>query len=90
MSDPPDMPRIGSKRWIAWKLVQVAHRFYNAEYYERIAIKDPDGDVAIEWVVNADLYGGGVSYCYGVLGDSFGGGYTATWEEFTPDWLEIP
>lgn len=83
MSNP--VPRFGNRRWIAWKLVQLAHRIYNAEFNERIVIQDFNGDDIAEWIINADLYGGGVSSSYGL--DEFGG-FTATWGEFTPDWLE--
>lgn len=79
-------PRIGSRRWIAWKLVQLAHRVFDAEYYERIVIHDPEGDELIEFVINADLYGGGVSSQTGW--DSFAGGYHVAWyDNFHPDWL---
>jgi hypothetical protein len=79
------LPRFGNRRWIAWKLVQLAARIYDAEFYERIVIRDSDGDDVLEFTVTSDLYGCGVSSSIGH--DEFGG-YTVTWEEFTPDWLE--
>jgi len=73
--------RIGSRRWIAWKLVQLAHRIYDAEYHERITITDEHGRVG-EFVIVADLYGCGVSSYSGPwkIGDC-----KIAWEEFTPE-----
>lgn len=86
-SAPLDLlPRIGSRRWIAWKLVQLAHRIFNAEYHERIVVSGPDGEDIIEFVINGDLYGGGVSMQYGH--DTFGDGYSVRWEDdYVPEWL---
>jgi hypothetical protein len=80
------MPRVGSRRWIAWKLVQLAHRVYDAEYYEQITITGPDGEDLVEFVINADLYGGGVSMMTGH--ENFGEGYGVHWtDDYVPDWL---
>lgn len=80
------MPRVGSRRWIAWKLVQLAHRVFDAEFYERIVISGPDGEDIIEFEIVADLYGGGVSSQFGC--DTFGDGYGVRWEDdYVPEWL---
>ena len=74
-----------SRRWIAWKLVQLAARIYDAEYHERIAILDYEGVPVIEWCLTGDEYGAGVSFQYG---DTQFGDYTVVWEEIEPDWYE--
>lgn len=75
--------RIGPRRWIAWKLVQLAHRIHDAEFWERITIKDPDGSIVIEWQICADTYGRGIASRFGT---SQFGGYQASSEEFKPEW----
>lgn len=55
------MPRIGSRRWIAWKLVQLAHRFYDAEYDEVCAVYDKQGQLISRWDIVGSEYGSGVS-----------------------------
>jgi len=74
-----------SRRWIAWKLVQLAARIYDAEYHERITIRDYEGNPVIEWHVVSDLYGCGVSSQHG---DTAFGEFAAVCEEFEPDWYE--
>lgn len=83
--DPLVMPRIGSRRWIAWKLVQLAHRIYDATYYEQIIICGPTGKPITEFTINADEYGGGVSICDGP--DAFGNGHSVHWTDGPPSWL---
>lgn len=83
MSSIDDSLRPGTRRWIAWKLVQLAHRIYDATFYERITVAGPDGP-EIEIDIAADMYGGGVMSSYGH--DRFGD-YQLTWDEFTPEWL---
>lgn len=79
------MPRIGSRRWIAWKLVQLAARIYDAESYERITITGPEGVVHTLDVVN-DGYGAGISGGNGR--DEFGGYRLDLDFDYRPDWLD--
>jgi hypothetical protein len=60
MSGPKDLPCIGSRRWVAWMLVRLAHRFYDPEYQESITITDEHGQVG-QFVIVGDEYGCGVS-----------------------------
>ncbi|QBI99776.1 hypothetical protein SEA_THREERNGTARJAY_148 [Mycobacterium phage ThreeRngTarjay] len=86
------IPRIGSRRWIAWKLVQLAHRIYDAEYYERIYVTDLAGQEVVEAVVIGDPYGCGI---FGTSGGLLPGGVRALpdgsaihWDDdYKPDWL---
>ncbi|MBB3752448.1 hypothetical protein FHT44_004960 [Mycolicibacterium sp. BK634] len=85
----PLLPRVGSRRWIAWKLVQLAYRIFDADYYERIYIRDADGHLTFEAIISADLYGAGVSSIYGGVGSSLGAGSTVHWDDdYKPDWLD--
>ncbi|WPH57721.1 hypothetical protein [Mycobacterium phage WXIN] len=92
MRQPYQEPRIGNRRWIAWKLVQLAWRVYNPEYCQRIHITRPDGRQVFEAVIVADLYGNGVSSTIGVNPwdneMSIPAGSTLIYEdEYEPDWL---
>lgn len=78
-----DPLHIGSRRWIAWKLVQLAHRIYDASFYERITIKHKSGEVVCEIDVQSDMYGAGVMSMFG----SEFGDYEIEWDEFKPEWL---
>lgn len=54
------VPRIGSRRWIAWKLVQLAYRICDVDYDEVLTVRVGGRTVAtIE--VSSNLYGNGVS-----------------------------
>lgn len=55
--------KIGIRQWIAWKLVRIAHKLYDATYWE--VIKSPDGFTNI--LIEANEYGGGVSACSNVF-----------------------
>lgn len=55
--------KMGIRQWIAWKLVCIAHKLYDATYWE--VIKSPDGFTNI--LIEGDEYGGGVSACMNVL-----------------------
>lgn len=83
-----DMPRPLTRRWIAWKLVQLAYRVFDAGYYERIYINDAGGRLVFDAVICSDLYGCGVSSMYGGAGESLGEGSTVHWDDdYRPDWL---
>lgn len=86
MRKPYQDPRIGNRRWIAWKLVQLAQRIYDAEYYERITVTNPDGRLVYEAVINADLYHGGVSSTFGGRGVEAGAVVDHD-QDFRPAWL---
>lgn len=77
-----DPPRPFSRRWIAWKLVQLAARLYDDEYAERIVIASDNGDVG-EFLIVSSVYGRGVS---SYVGYDKVGNCSITWEEFTPEW----
>lgn len=78
-----------TRQWIAWKLVQLAHRIFDAEYYESIYINDSDGARICEAIICSDLYGGGVSVMYGGMGESLPEGATIHWDDdYKPDWLD--
>ncbi|QDM57969.1 hypothetical protein SEA_NIHILNOMEN_154 [Mycobacterium phage NihilNomen] len=83
------IPRIGSRRWIAWKLVQLAARIYDAEYYERLLIASGDEEL-LEIFIIGDLYGCGISSTHGL---NPGGtrelpNCTIHWDDdYEPDWL---
>jgi hypothetical protein len=86
--------RVGNRRWIAWKLVQLAHRICDTEYYERIVITDEHDQVG-EFVIVGDAYGCGVTSYSGLpVRSSLDpdtwkfGSCDLVWEEFTPDWLD--
>ena len=54
---------LGLRRWLAWRIVQVARRICDTEFEERITITDEHGQVG-EFVVVGDEYGCGISsYC---------------------------
>lgn len=84
--DPLELPRIGSRRWIAWKLVQLAHRIFDAEYYETITVTDSNGEEVVEFLIVSDLWGNGVSM---QTGSTTFGGYNVSWgTDVHPAWLE--
>ncbi|AID58880.1 hypothetical protein PBI_GAIA_61 [Mycobacterium phage Gaia] len=80
--------KLGPRRWIAWKLVQLAYRIYDAERYERIYVNDPDGNLVFEAVVIGDLYGCGISSIFRD-GAELPARSVIHWDEdYRPDWLE--
>ncbi|AEJ94057.1 hypothetical protein SEA_ERICMILLARD_146 [Mycobacterium phage EricMillard] len=84
------IPHIGSRRWIAWKLVQLAARIYDAEYYERIHVTDALGREIFEAVIVGDSYGCGISSATAPAGRSarLPDGSTIHWDDdYKPDWL---
>lgn len=82
------MPKPLTRRWLAWRLVQLAHRIFDAEYYERIYVNDGDGGLVFEAIICSDLYGGGVSSMYGAPGSEIPVGSTVHWDDdYKPDWL---
>lgn len=81
---PYQEPRIGNRRWIAWKLARIAHRIYDCDYYERIHITNPDGKVVFYADIAADLYGGGVSAMFGPV--NFPEGWELHWDDDYDFW----
>lgn len=65
MREPYQDPRPFNRRWIAWKLVQLAWRIYDPDYCERIYVLGPDGKLLFDAGISADLYGNGVSMLFG-------------------------
>lgn len=93
MREPYQGPRIGNRRWIAWKLVQLAARIYDAEYYQRIYINGPDGKQVFEAGIIGDLYGAGVFTTFGVNPwdneMTIPAGSTLHFDDdYKPEWLE--
>lgn len=72
------------RKWLAWKLVQVAARLYDAEWEESITITTPTGD-GIEIDVLGDEYGCGIS---GTSGIAWGPGETAVVNGWAFTWHE--
>jgi hypothetical protein len=66
---------LGLRRWLAWRLMQLAHRIADTTVTERIVIVAPDGGPVVEWEIEGDAYGSGVSSQTGLT--YFSGGYTA-------------
>ncbi len=88
LTEPVPLPRFPNRRWIAWKLVQLAARIFDAEYYERILIKDAEGRLVYEAIIVGDLYGNGVSSIYG-NDITLDAGSTVHWDDdYTPDWVD--
>lgn len=86
MHKPYQQPRIGNRRWIAWKLVQLAERIYDAEFYDRIRVVNNYGVTEWEAVVVGDLYGRGIS---STRGHDEINHYRILWEhDYKPEWLE--
>ena len=50
---------MGLRKWSALKLVRLAHRIYDATWYETVKIGD------VEILIEADSYGGGIQMMYG-------------------------
>lgn len=51
---------LGPRRWIAWKLVCLAHRIYDATHHETVRVINPDGVKILELLIQDDEYGGGI------------------------------
>lgn len=49
------------RQWVAWKLVRLAHRLHNPEHEESIIIRDPEGEIAVEFGIISDDYACGIS-----------------------------
>lgn len=80
---------LGVRRWVAWKLVQLAYKIHDPDYYERIYITDADGDEVFWANISADIYGCGVSSMYGYVGEVLPAGCMVHWDDdYRPDWLD--
>ncbi len=80
---------MGTRRWIAWKLVQLAYRIHNTEYYERIYLTNAEGKEVWEAVILGDGYGGGVRSIVGGETKELPEGYAVHWDDdYQPEWLE--
>ncbi|SKU64611.1 Uncharacterised protein [Mycobacteroides abscessus subsp. abscessus] len=62
---------LGVRRWIAWRLVQLARLLYDAEWREFISIETPDGK-HLRIDVVGDEYGCGISSTSGINWDPTG------------------
>ncbi|WP_032364038.1 hypothetical protein [Rhodococcoides fascians] len=47
------------RQWIAWRLVRLAHRIYDATWYQTVEVS------GVEILIEADNYGGGIQMMYG-------------------------
>lgn len=81
-------PRFPNRRWIAWKLVRLAHRIYDAEIYERIWIEDANGSLLFDAEICSDLYGDGVSTFFAATHTLPAGSTVHHDNDHIPDWLE--
>ncbi len=70
---------LGFRRWLAWRLVRIASRLYDASFYERIQLRNGYGDVVAEILIEGDEYGCGV---FSGFGEGKHPPYTLTWDEF--------
>lgn len=60
--------QLGYRRWLAWKLVQLAERIHPSQSEEVITVRSKfTGTTLVEIGVVEDLYGAGVSYVHGEL-----------------------
>lgn len=75
---------LGLRRWLAWKLVQLAFKICNTEHHETLTVTTPDGQRIVEWLISGDAYGGGV-----FAQDTHGcpDGYIVEWAEKWPDYM---
>lgn len=88
MREPYQHPRPFNRRWIAWKLVQLAWRIYDPDYYERIYVLGPDGTLLFDAEISASLYGEGVSSMF-CAGAELPAGTTIHHDhDYKPEWLE--
>lgn len=69
------------RQWVALKLVRLAYRLHNPEYYERIHVNGPDGALLFEAIIAADEYGSGVSFMFGGHGEALPDGSTVHWDD---------
>lgn len=80
-----------TRQWIAWKLVQLAARIHDAEFYERIFVTDADGATVYEATIVSNSYGSGISSIYGCEDQILEAGATVHWDDdYKPDWLDSP
>lgn len=81
-----NMPKVGSRRWIAWKLVQLAAKLYDAEYTEHIMIH-PSVGKSLDITIIGDSYGCGIS---SIDGPGSSTRYLNVWEYpgVTIEWIE--
>lgn len=82
---------MGPRKWLAWKLVQLAARLHDAEWEEVITVDVP-GWPLVHFAIVADEYGCGVSATSGIgwtVGDSIETGRVGdvefTWAERQAD-----
>lgn len=75
---------LGIRRWIAWKLVQLAARVYYSELHQTLSVYAPDGHRIVQWLVVGD------DYCAGTFPQDMHyspDGYTVIWEDKWPDYM---
>lgn len=70
---------LSPRRWVAWRLVCLAHRLYDATFYERIQLRNGYGDVVAEVCIEGDEYGAGV---WSVFGEGKHPPFTLIHDEF--------
>jgi hypothetical protein len=85
MREPYQDPKPFNRRWIAWKLVQLAWRIYDPDYYERIWIEGPGGELIFDAEICSDLYGSGVSTMFH-RGEIPAGSTVHHDHDYRPDW----
>lgn len=78
------------RRWVAWKLVQLAWHIFMPEREESIRIIDAAGRTVAEWEIVGDVYGCGISSQ--IVTDELPDGWTIEtdpWDEFHANSVDI-
>jgi len=75
------------RKWMAWKLQQLAARVYYAEWEESITIRTPSGQELVINVIGDD-YACGIASTYGIRWDPTPTPMTAEVEGFTFTWTD--
>lgn len=76
--------QLGLRRWTAWKLSQLSYRILNTEYQETLTVRDPDGNLIVEWLITGDAYGSGV---FSQTAPGLTRNYQIDWDDGWPDWM---
>lgn len=78
------------RRWIAWKLVQLAYRLHMPLYDQDIIIESPSGEVYTINIIG-DIYGSGIISTQGIRWQPQPGGIeTADVEGWRFTWADEP
>lgn len=81
---------LGLRRYVAWKLVQLAHLLHDAEHYERLYITAAGGGEIFSAEIVGDEYGCGIATLNNRhWGEVLPAGCRVHWDDdYKPDWLD--